>query len=358
MSSAYGAFMTSNYSSKFTLLFFGILLGCGFGAAIGFGVKAILFQKPDGAVYETPEDLRAAISQRDSRDVSPEGVSLRSIIRPNLSNSILYELQPSLDVRFKNAQVHINEAGYRGALVPVEKSSDTFRIILLGDSFAFGWGVEDDETFAFHLQKILNERFQGDSKVEVINFGEPGYSTFQQVALFEEKGMAYHPDAVLVYFVDNDFGMPFFIRRFDDPKSMILSKQVRSHAKEVSGNHEAEENVRGLYRNMDPNQSLNHLSGILRKSDARLYLTINPRKNWQVDRTSLHVIDLEPPVLTLIPLRERFVNIVKERGIDRKKLILSRKDTHPSPIMHILLAELLADSMEPDIRKKMSKPTL
>jgi lysophospholipase L1-like esterase len=350
--------MTSIISSKFSLILIGVLVGCGLGVVVGFTVKATLQSKPDGAVYETPEELRAAISQRDSRDRSPEGVSLRSIIRPNLSNSILYELQPSLNVRFKNAQISINKDGYRGRLVSKQKGEDTFRIILLGDSFAFGWGVEEDETFAFHLEQILNKRLEGKPNVEVINFGVPGYSTFQQVALFEEKGMEYKPDAVLVYFVDNDFGMPFFIRRFDDPESMILSQQVRSHAKEVSGNHEAEENVRGLYRNMDPNQALNHLSGLLSQSGAKLYLTINPRRKSDIDRKALHVIDLKPPVLTLIPMRKRFVALVKERGIDRNSLILSKVDTHPSPGMHVLLAELLADSIEPDIRLNMSDSKL
>ena len=48
-------------------------------------------------------------------------------------------------------------------------SDDAFRILVLGDSFTFGYGVENDETYSVQLQNLLNERL--DRTVEVVNAG-------------------------------------------------------------------------------------------------------------------------------------------------------------------------------------------
>ena len=37
----------------------------------------------------------------------------------------------------------------------VEKPKDTFRVISVGDSFTFGWGVANDETYPQQLEELL-----------------------------------------------------------------------------------------------------------------------------------------------------------------------------------------------------------
>lgn len=53
-------------------------------------------------------------------------------------------------------------------------------IFLFGDSFTFGHGMKNDETFPFHAQKLLNSHFQ---KFNIINAGVPGYG-FDQAYLY------------------------------------------------------------------------------------------------------------------------------------------------------------------------------
>jgi hypothetical protein len=43
-------------------------------------------------------------------------------------------------------------------------------VALVGDSFTFGWGLDDDETFAYHLSRMLPE-------VRIINTGRPAYNS-------------------------------------------------------------------------------------------------------------------------------------------------------------------------------------
>ncbi len=67
------------------------------------------------------------------------------------------------------------------------------RVIILGDSTVFGWGVSDGETFPDALGRALGP------SVEVINAGQPGYSTTQMVALYERSIAEFAPDLMVVF---------------------------------------------------------------------------------------------------------------------------------------------------------------
>lgn len=92
--------------------------------------------------------------------------------------------------------VHHNSAGFRdaeiGPLSPEQK-----RILLLGDSFAWGYGVEMPETLAEQLEKRLPQW-------DVLNCGVSGYGTDQEMLLYKEKlrGIAAH--AVVLLVCEND----------------------------------------------------------------------------------------------------------------------------------------------------------
>jgi hypothetical protein len=73
----------------------------------------------------------------------------------------------------------------------------TTRIVLLGDSFAFGEEVADHETFASRLEELL-------PRVEVLNLGTHGYGHDQMLISLREEGLRYHPDIVIVGFVQDD----------------------------------------------------------------------------------------------------------------------------------------------------------
>jgi hypothetical protein len=71
------------------------------------------------------------------------------------------------------------------------------RIVLLGDSFAFGEEVADHETFAHRLEELL-------PRFEVLNLGVHGYGHDQMLISLGEEGLRYHPDIVIVGFVQDD----------------------------------------------------------------------------------------------------------------------------------------------------------
>jgi lysophospholipase L1-like esterase len=99
--------------------------------------------------------------------------------------------------------VHTNGLGLRGAPAEARKAPGTYRVLLLGDSFAFGFGVEDDATFAAVLQRTLAPP-DGFERVEVLNAGVAGWSADQYLLFLESRGFAWKPDLVLLAETEND----------------------------------------------------------------------------------------------------------------------------------------------------------
>lgn len=99
---------------------------------------------------------------------------------------------------------YINAMGIRGPLPATPKPRGVSRIIMLGDSTIFGHGVADDQVMAPQLEAALTSY---GLKVDVVNFGVPGYSTEQSLIQLEEQGWELEPDLLVIanLWSDNDF---------------------------------------------------------------------------------------------------------------------------------------------------------
>lgn len=95
-----------------------------------------------------------------------------------------------------------NSKGIRGPEYSYQKFEKTYRILILGDSFAEGYTVEFNELFSEVLARNLNG--QGFRHFEVINTGTGGYSTDQELLLFQGEGRKYLPDLTILMFTAND----------------------------------------------------------------------------------------------------------------------------------------------------------
>ena len=115
-----------------------------------------------------------------------------------------WQFRPGITVKsrmYEGLEYTINSDGRRGPPTPGE--SDCYRILTLGNSCTFGWGVGDKNTYPRKLEALLNEQTTGKC-VEVINAGIPGYSSFQGRRYFEEDLIRLAPDVVLIMFAWND----------------------------------------------------------------------------------------------------------------------------------------------------------
>lgn len=73
------------------------------------------------------------------------------------------------------------------------------RIALLGDSVVFGWGVDDGESFPDAVAAALPE-------VDILNAGQPGYSSTMTAWLYQTVILDYQPDEVILFHTLNDYG--------------------------------------------------------------------------------------------------------------------------------------------------------
>jgi len=127
-----------------------------------------------------------------------------------------------------NAYVRINSAGLRDREHAKQKPPNTFRIAVLGDSFAEALQVPIEDTFWAILEKKLQECPGVVGKqVEVINFGVSGYGTAQELITLRREAWDYSPDLIMLVVApgndirDNsrtlsqDGPRPFFVYRGD-----------------------------------------------------------------------------------------------------------------------------------------------
>ena len=100
------------------------------------------------------------------------------------------------------AWVTTNSSGFRDREHSVIKPPDTYRIAVLGDSYAEALQVSTDKTFWSVLETELadTEPFEHRA-IEVLNFGISGFGTAQEYLLLEHEVIAYQPDLVLLAFL-------------------------------------------------------------------------------------------------------------------------------------------------------------
>jgi len=97
----------------------------------------------------------------------------------------------------------LNGSGFRGPELAQAKPRGVLRVIALGNSSTFGWGVNDGETFPAQLESQLRSRL-APHNIEVMNAGIPGFTTFQGGRLLESEILPLRPDYVIVSFGFND----------------------------------------------------------------------------------------------------------------------------------------------------------
>ncbi len=123
-----------------------------------------------------------------------------------------YKLKPNIAVAASNPfndiemrlgrtfRLESNANGFRThALEP--KADGVTRVVTLGDSSTFGWGVDPEYTYQRLLEDRLNDRLP---TVEVFNLGISGHTSRHGLAVLEHYGLALDPDLLIVSFGAND----------------------------------------------------------------------------------------------------------------------------------------------------------
>ncbi len=120
---------------------------------------------------------------------------------------------------------YINSFGFRDKEYTLEKPNNTFRIIMLGDSYTEGMGVQQNEAFSKILENRLNiELKYSNLSFEVINKGVMSWTTVLHYLWIKNEGVKFKPDLVILNFDNNDIAGDIImekVSKYDDNNTLI-----------------------------------------------------------------------------------------------------------------------------------------
>ena len=129
------------------------------------------------------------------------------ILRASSHPDLAYDLSPSTQAFFRGSDVRVNSFGFRGREIERRKPAGVRRLIVIGDSIAFGDGLAAEDVFANRLEELARARGEA---LEVLNLGVGGYDVLEAVAFLEHVGLDLQPDIVVLGFCINDVGVQSF----------------------------------------------------------------------------------------------------------------------------------------------------
>lgn len=161
---------------------------------------------------------------------SPLGWTLVASRRMNLQidgseERTFHRFQPNELYHWNGIPVRINSKGFRTEEFSASKPPDCYRILNIGDSVAFGWGVRQEESYGKVLEEALRKH-NPRACIEVINAAVPGWTLEDERNFLVEEGLGYQPDLVLLDFtLVNDVRG----RRLAEERERTLFHWLRDH---------------------------------------------------------------------------------------------------------------------------------
>jgi hypothetical protein len=259
-------------------------------------------------------------------------VFLGSIIRPSVHRKIIYELKSNLNVSYMDSSVQTNSLGWREKEFS-EKENNTIRIIGVGDSVMFGWGVEEYERYMDILEKKLNKEYP-EKKWETYVFAVPGYQLFMELEIIKKYGINYDPDLIIYGYVSNDVCLPNFIRQ----QRSFFSKELFT----ISYLKNSLDNSTDLYRSIDGLCSPEKVPSEYKNYVGEEAFLKQLKELEKIDITSIVLFhhnfpdNLKPEGLYYFDAELNYHNL---------SLVLRKEDPHPSVKGHEVIANELFDQM-------------
>jgi len=257
----------------------------------------------------------------------------------------------------------INNLGMRGPDREERKPDHVFRVLVLGDSVAYGVGVRPDETFSMQLEAILS-RASTSRAVEVLNSGVPGYNALQQLDYLVHRGLTLDPDLVIVAFCPNDVQTtPIVFRVGDELRAYRHEKGESSYRlwliersslfrlflRGVEMRRSSEDSKRRSGNDKERNlEAMGEIARVLSERRIPVIAILFPylKQDFaEYDRAHLHTAVTrlyEEAGAPVIDLHRAWM----ERGNTAYRLPNSPRDTvHPNVAGHLSAAQLLAESI-------------
>ena len=240
----------------------------------------------------------------------------------------------------------INSRGLRDSEHAYEKPAGTRRVLVLGDSYAWGYGVGDDETFSARLETQFTARGE---PIEVINTGVSGWGTDQQLLYLREEGFRYQPDVVvLAFFIGNDCDNNVAVRQYELNKPVFLAGLLAENVPVPRPNRSARQAVLQGLSHLDPVQhSVDIIQGISEECVNRGCTLVVMKFGVFLAPTLPYALDLEgrfEAALDAADLDLHYLDLDRQfqkRNLNADMLTRGNDDGHWNALGHERVAEEL-----------------
>jgi len=190
-------------------------------------IAYLLIQRPEAGLVpeialQDPDVRQQVVAQLVAENAgiydSHVDADVGRILQPNLPG------RPAGDVPISTNRFGIRERDYA-----LPKPPDVLRVVILGDSFVFGWGVRAEERLGAHLEPWLTEQstdFTG--RIEVLHIGVASWTFTNEAAYLRRQLSDLQPDLVFHISAPNDIDDGPGTRGFGVPAT--FSPQMRKRA--------------------------------------------------------------------------------------------------------------------------------
>jgi len=301
-------------------------------------------------------------------------------LRPEVEIELSDPLAPAEARDATRWSVRTSPQGWRGPPFAAEPAPGARRVVALGDSSTFGWGVEEFEAYPRRLEQAL-ERGAGAGEWEVLNLGVPGYSTLQGRVALEREALPLSPDVITWSYVSNDGAMTgesdrAALARREGWLGALLAWLHRSRAyetleawigrlRQASGGDAPAPAVRNVSGYAEAEQNVRAAVATARKAGVPLVLVTNCARGApaavlervaretgtpHLDATAL--VEAAIPRIAADPAfasdRARLARRYGAPLLQRKPYLLGflPDGCHPNAVGHRLIAEALAQEVE------------
>lgn len=127
---------------------------------------------------------------------SVHGLNQTGFLRVSSEPRLVYELRPDIDDYFVLVPFRTNSRGLRDREYTLEKPAGTFRVAVIGSSFALPVGVPIEQAFHSLLEERLS-REHPERPAQFLNFAVGMYNPEQMLGMLELRALAYDPDLVI-----------------------------------------------------------------------------------------------------------------------------------------------------------------
>lgn len=252
------------------------------------------------------------------------------------------------DLSWMSQDVVLNNYGYRDEDVAISKEPSKIRIYSLGDSYTFGWYI-DDARLAY--PSVLEDRLvsaYGDT-IEVINASQPGFSLNDSLERFKNEGILFASDVVtlgvnIFDLTGREFpptAAPSFLGKTHLYELIIETRRKQEVAQKLE--EEIMASIASVGEQLRKTEiTINELNLLVSSTGAKLVLIIFPNYNpgnpnepykYQEFHEQMKRIAQENNI-EIVDLFDAFSKVE-----DKQELVLNPTDSHPSIIAHELAAE-------------------